>query len=396
MPPKYTKLEDIAKKNSEKDFPDNTCQSAIIEIAAHNFTTSNYDVNNAQFKTDLGTAQKIIENCNQILNKINDKVGAAELEKPDKELVEYIDSDEFNKLTTEPNGGQKEQVKKVVYNLFKNQMFLMAILICKHFEKINTENLRNRIRALEGEIQQLRNDDIIKEDGYKKKLKNLEDELERLRNQPNALSPFVDKVLAKLESLNKVKAPFINALREGIVPQPKEMAGGNGNDDDILSQDQINELMRQKRNLIEQKTKLQIKLNKLEQIERLNKRINDIYKSRNYAAFGGPNDTDKEGQKIARESVEEIVRLKTIENVDSNDQIFRTPIIEVIFDLEEQIRKLNDQINDIDKMLPRQIPRPNSSRQEQLGGTLGNMSFSKFMYKASKYLYLTDKAYNKI
>jgi hypothetical protein len=332
------------------------CANVLAEIGNHEFIENDYN-DNIVNDANLGSAQAIINKYNMFLKK-DGGVSGNELMDPDKELVEYVKSNEFRNLSPE----QKEQIKKVVYNLFKNQMYLMAILICKHFQ--------------DAEI-----------DGLNKKLK--------------ASNPFIDKVLKKLEALNKVKKPFIDELARATRTQ----SGGDGTGEDDkgepLSQTQISYLLRKREELEQERRPLQVSLSNLENIQSLRDEIEEIYRERDYAGFSKKSFESDRVDKLASRSSD----LKVIENLDSHNKIFGVPMDKVMTELENEIRNLNYRINEINRKLnesiqqrPPRPPRPSISQmqQRQSGGTLGNLSYSKFMYKASKYLYLTDKAYNNI
>lgn len=148
--------------------PDALCTVALREIGGHNLWGDNYDVNTRDvdaFVRDLRTATIIINNSVTILKKSRNF--DAPLETADQGFISYLSAgpnDEFSRLSND----QKTLVKNTIYNLFKNQLLLMAILLCK----------------TAGSAQ-----------------------------YSASLNDFMARVLEKLQALNQIKRGFIESIR---------------------------------------------------------------------------------------------------------------------------------------------------------------------------------------
>lgn len=278
--------------------------------------------------------------------KSNKDTDLDSLTSPDQNLIDYFDGNEYNNLLPE----NQDKIKEVIYNLFKNQLYLMAILICRFYQD-NLETLNKGREITENEKDSFPAD-------------------------------FVNKILEKLQALNKVKGSFFKelAIQANVSDaNAKQFQGGN-NEDNTISKEEKEIIIKKRTKLLGERRTLQEKLNNLRRIQNLKNQLDIKYPNQFFPSSLSSRDP----------IIDEYINLLITENVDTENKIFGQSIQDIAIELENQIKDLNRDIKEINNKLNQH------SSQRQNGGALGNVAFSKFMYKASKYMYLTDKAFNKI
>jgi hypothetical protein len=108
------------------------------------FIYNAYDFNGANFATDLGTARTVVDNSEKILRTIN-IINGPKLDAADQAFVTYMTDPEFIALPE----SQKKVVRETIFNLFKNQMYLIAIVICQNPSMARfARNVLEKLKAL--------------------------------------------------------------------------------------------------------------------------------------------------------------------------------------------------------------------------------------------------------
>lgn len=181
IPYDFNKLvQDIENGINIENIGKNKICAAITEKISNNIfiTQQNYEdlilsiKKNKQKNNDLITqfkiytleAYEILLECFEIIIKINPQI-KNDILIIDKTFIEYIGSNDYNNLQEE----KKKTVNKTIYNLFRNQLYLMAFLICKFAPC-----------------------------------------------EKDKMSDFNLLIFEKIEALNKIKRPFIEELKRKI------------------------------------------------------------------------------------------------------------------------------------------------------------------------------------
>lgn len=79
------------------------------------------------FGKDLDDAKNLIKKCVEILKRISQKPSMNDFDAADDGLISYIETN----LSSLADPAQKKLIFDTVVNLFKNQLYLLAFLICK-------------------------------------------------------------------------------------------------------------------------------------------------------------------------------------------------------------------------------------------------------------------------
>jgi hypothetical protein len=165
------------------------CKSVLREINSHPFmNTTPYDANidedyntESGFGEHLNKAKKLIEKCVNILKKINTKTTPdTTFDEADNQLIEYIATTFGIPGSNAQKKTQKKLVADTVVNLFKNQMYLLAFLICKSAHE----------KALD--VAKIHGEEKVKEIGTS--------------------TNFIERILNKLTVVNKLNGEFYKNL----------------------------------------------------------------------------------------------------------------------------------------------------------------------------------------